>query len=126
MYKLGKRSNKRLEDLHPDLAKVVRRAIEITQIDFTVLETLRTEERQANLVEIGASKTMKSKHLKQKSGYAEAVDLGAWVDGQVDWSWPLYDKIAIAMKTAAEELGVDIIWGGDWVTFKDGPHYQLA
>jgi len=126
MYKLGKRSKKRLEDLHPDLAMVVRRAIEITPVDFTVLETLRSEERQQHLVEIGASKTMNSKHLLQKSGYAEAVDLGAWVDGQVDWSWPLYDKIAVAMKTAAEELGVDIIWGGDWVSFKDGPHYQLA
>ncbi len=119
-YALGKRSLSRLEGVDGDLVRVVNRAIQITEVDFTVLEGLRTEERQKILYERGASTTMKSRHL-----IGEAVDLGAYVDGQVDWSWPLYYKIAEAMKKAAKELGVSITWGGDWKSFKDGPHYQV-
>jgi len=120
MYKLGARSKQRLKGVHDDLVKVVERAIEITTVDFTILEGLRTPERQKTLMESGASQTLNSRHIT-----GHAVDLGAWVDGQVDWSWPLYYKIAIAMKAAAIELKIPIEWGGDWSTFKDGPHWQL-
>ncbi len=106
--------------MHPDLIKVVERAIEITTVDFTVLEGLRTPERQKKLKEAGASQTLNSRHIT-----GHAVDLGAFVDGQVDWSWPLYHEIAKAMKSAAAELSISIEWGGDWSRFKDGPHWQL-
>lgn len=119
-FKLGPRSIARLKGVHPDLVKVVERAIILTPVDFTVLEGLRSPERQKTLVTSGASQTMNSRHLT-----GHAVDLGAWVDDQVDWSWPLYSKIAVAMKTAAIELKIPIEWGGDWKTFKDGPHFQL-
>lgn len=120
MYKLGPRSLMRLKDVHPDLVAVVKRAIQISEVDFTVLEGLRTIERQKALRDAGASQTMNSRHLN-----GHAVDLGAWVDGQVDWSWPLYHKIADAMKAAGKELNIPIEWGGDWKRFKDGPHFQL-
>ena len=120
MYQLGPRSMMRLKGVHPDLVKVVKHAIEISLVDFTVLEGLRTIERQKVLFDAGSSQTMNSRHLD-----GHAVDLGAWVDGQVDWSWPLYSKIATAMKTAAQELNIPIEWGGDWKKFKDGPHFQL-
>ena len=120
MFKLGKRSIERLQGVHPDLVRVVERAIDLTTIDFTVLEGLRSPERQQTLVAFGASQTLNSRHIT-----GHAVDLGAWVDNQVDWSWPLYTKIANAMKAAANELGVAIVWGGDWRTFKDGPHFEL-
>ncbi len=120
MFKLGKRSVERLQGVHPDLVKVVERAIEMSPVDFTVLEGLRSPERQQTLVASGASQTLNSRHIT-----GHAVDLGAWVDNQVDWSWPLYTKIANAMKAAAKELGVAIVWGGDWRTFKDGPHFEL-
>lgn len=119
-FKLGPRSVARLKGVHPDLVKVVERAIQLTPVDFTVLEGLRSLERQKALVAAGASQTLKSRHLD-----GHAVDLGAWVDEQVDWSWPLYGKIAGAMKAAAAELKIPIEWGGDWTTFKDGPHFQL-
>ena len=119
-FKLGPRSLARLKGVHPDLVKVVLRAIELTPVDFTVLEGLRSLERQKALVDAGASQTMNSRHLD-----GHAVDLGAWVDDQVDWSWPLYGKIAQAMKAAAAELKIPIEWGGDWTKFKDGPHFQL-
>lgn len=120
MFKLGKRSIERLQGVHPDLVKVVERAIKMSPVDFTVLEGLRSPERQQTLVASGASQTLNSRHIT-----GHAVDLGAWVDNQVDWSWPLYHKIANAMKAAANELGVAIVWGGDWKTFKDGPHFEL-
>lgn len=120
MFKLGKRSIERLQGVHPDLVRVVERAIDLTPVDFTVLEGLRSPERQQTLVASGASQTLNSRHIT-----GHAVDLGAWVDNQVDWSWPLYAKIANAMKAAANELGVAIVWGGDWRTFKDGPHFEL-
>ena len=120
MPSLGPRSVMRLKGVHPDLVKVVQHAIEISAVDFTVLEGLRTIERQRELVKAGASQTLKSRHLT-----GHAVDLGAWVDDQVDWSWPLYDKIAKAMKTAAADLKIPLEWGGDWKQFKDGPHFQL-
>lgn len=120
MFKLGKRSIERLQGVHPDLVRVVERAIDLTTVDFTVLEGLRSPERQQTLVASGASQTLNSRHIT-----GHAVDLGAWVDNQVDWSWPLYTKIANAMKAAANELGIAIVWGGDWRTFKDGPHFEL-
>lgn len=120
MFSLSTRSYKRLEGVHPDLVRVVERAIGLTEVDFVVLEGLRTKERQAQLLKAGASRTMNSRHIT-----GHAVDLGAWVNKEVRWDWPLYYKIAAAMKQASIEQGVAIVWGGDWRTFKDGPHYEL-
>lgn len=119
MFKLSKKSLDRLSGVHPDLVAVVKRAIEITEVDFAVLEGVRSKARQEQLLKAGASQTMRSRHLT-----GHAVDLGAYVGGSVRWDWPLYDKIALAMKAAALELQVAIEWGGDW-KMKDGPHWQL-
>lgn len=118
---LNVRSEKNLCGVHEDLVKVVRRAAEITEVDFIVTEGLRTKERQEQLVKAGASRTMNSKHLT-----GHAVDLAAVVGTEVRWDWPLYHKLAKAMKTAAEELKVPLQWGGDWKSFKDGPHFELV
>jgi peptidoglycan L-alanyl-D-glutamate endopeptidase CwlK len=118
-FRLSQRSLARLVGVHPDLVRVVKHAIGITSVDFTVLEGVRSAERQQELVLAGASQTMNSRHLT-----GHAVDLGAYVAGEIRWDWPLYHKIAAAMIHAASELGVPLEWGGDW-KFKDGPHYQL-
>lgn len=119
-YYLGSRSKQRLVGVHPDLVKVVKRAIEITEVDFTVLEGVRSYERQKELVRKGASKTMNSRHLT-----GHAVDIAPWINGTVSWDWSYYYILEKAMKQAAKELGVSIEWGGDWKSFKDGPHWQL-
>ncbi len=120
MFKLSAKSLLRLEGVHPDLVKVVHRAIQNSNVDFAVLEGLRTPERQQQLVKSGASLTLKSRHLT-----GHAVDLGAIVGGQVRWDWPLYYKISEVMKDAARDLKIPITWGGDWTMFKDGPHFEL-
>lgn len=118
---LDERSEKRLEGVNDALVNVVRRAARLTDVEFVVTEGLRTKERQAQLVAKGASRTMNSKHLSGR-----AVDLAARIDGEIRWDWPLYHRLAKAMKAAAAECGVSIVWGGDWRTFKDGPHFELA
>lgn len=120
MFNLGKRSLRNLEGVHEDLVKVVKRAIEITVVDFMVIEGVRTKERQQVLYAAGATKTLNSRHLT-----GHAVDIAPWVGGSVRWDWPLYYQLASAMKAAAAELGVSIVWGGDWKSFKDGPHFEL-
>ncbi|MAE55384.1 MAG: hypothetical protein CMK23_05275 [Porticoccaceae bacterium] len=121
MYSLSQRSLKKLDGVHPDLVDVVKRAIEITEVDFGVSEGMRTLETQKEYLEKGVTTTLKSRHLT-----GHAVDLFAYVGRQARWEMPLYEKIASAMKQAAYELKTPIEWGGDWTTFKDGPHFQLS
>lgn len=140
-FKLGPKSLERLKGVHPDIIRVVQRAIELSEIDFTVLEGLRTKERQAELVRKGASKTMNSRHIT-----GHAVDIAPIVDGKVSWDFNYYYPLAKAMAQAATELGVPIRWGGAWTViaakkgtpqewvkayrdgggrFLDGPHFEI-
>jgi peptidoglycan L-alanyl-D-glutamate endopeptidase CwlK len=116
----------RLSTVNPQLADVVRKAASYLDFDLLVVEGARTAERQRELVAKGASRTINSKHIPDSTGYACAVDLAPQISGQARWDWPLFHIIARAMKRAADELGVKIIWGGDWRKFRDGPHWELA
>jgi peptidoglycan L-alanyl-D-glutamate endopeptidase CwlK len=120
-FTLGTRSRANLQGVHPDLVKVVQRAIQITNQDFTVIEGLRDIKRQEELLRKGATQTMNSRHLT-----GHAVDITPWVNGQISWDWKYYPEMAKAMKDAAKELKVDLEWGGNWKSFKDGPHFQLT
>lgn len=119
-FRLSNTSDMRLTGVHPHLVAIVKRAIQITEVDFCVTEGMRSLARQKKLLASGASTTMKSRHLT-----GHAVDLAAMIGKTIHWDWPLYYKLADAMKKAAAELGYPIEWGGDWKTFKDGPHFQL-
>lgn len=122
---LNRKSQELLQDAHPDLQRVVYRCAESSGIDFIVTEVKRTLERQKQLKAAGASQTLRSRHIPNADGDVCAVDLTVLVDGEVRWDWPLYAKLAVAMKAAAKQEGVMIEWGGDWLKFKDGPHFQL-
>lgn len=122
------RSLKNLTGVHPDLRRVLDRALQESPVDFVITEGLRTLARQRELVRIGASKTLNSRHLT-----GHAVDLYAWVDldtdGVVEFvemaSPRLLKQIADAVKGAAKAENVPVVWGGDWRTFKDMPHFEL-
>lgn len=119
--KWSNRSLASLKGIHPDLRRVMDRALEISPLDFIVIEGLRTPERQRQLVASGASQTMNSRHL---TGHAvDLLPIGP--NGKPAFDWPLYHRLAPAVKQAARELGVSIVWGGDWQSFKDGPHFEL-
>lgn len=147
MFKLSQTSLKRLETVKEPLQQVVKRAIQISEVDFGVTQGLRTHDVQARLYGQGRSRaemvakglnpdyarpsmqkvtwTMNSNHMTGR-----AVDLVPYINGKVEWDdngklglWP---KIANAMKLAAAELGIPIIWGGDWKKTPDRPHFELA
>lgn len=148
-YALGSGSRAKLSGVHPDLARVVIRAIELSAQDFTVTEGLRSPERQKELVAQGKSKTLASKHLAQSDGLAHAVDLVPYIGGRTVWDMAGCERIAEAMRQAAQELGVGIRWGCAWdidlraatgtgaqvraayaarhagADFMDGPHFEL-
>lgn len=133
---LGQRSLSRLEGVHPDLVRVVKKAADLSSLDFTVLEGLRTKERQKQLMDLGATKTMNSRHLT-----GHAVDLAPMVGGTVRWDWPLYHQLAEIVRSASVSENVPIRWGGTWKllsaingpitakvlsrSFPDGPHFEL-
>lgn len=113
-FKLSKKSLSKLEGVDPQLIKVIKRAIELTECDFTVTEGLRSKATQALYVKQGKSQTMNSKHLD-----GLAVDLAAWVNGTVNWDFDYYFKIADAVREASIELGVKVKWGGTWCYLND-------
>lgn len=108
-FRLSNRSLSRLEGVHPDLVKVVRLAIELTEVDFGVTEGVRTVEKQREYVAAGASMTMNSRHLT-----GHAVDVVAYLGGEVRWDFALYQTIAEAFQKAARELAVPVVWGACW------------
>jgi len=153
MYKLSSRSLGKLEGVNPVLVDTVKRAIELSKVDFGVIFGVRSLETQKKLYESGRSQTMKSKHLIQPDGTAHAVDLMAYDGSDPSWEIVMYDDIADAMKAAAKETGAKIRWGAAWTVdniaewdnsmqeamndyidirrksgrtpFIDGPHFEL-
>ena len=133
---LGQRSLSRLEGVHPDLVRVVKKAAAMSSLDFTVLEGLRTAVRQKQLFDQGATKTMNSRHLT-----GHAVDLAPMIGGTVRWDWPLYHQLAEIVRSASISENVPIRWGGTWKlltnisgpitakvlsrSFPDGPHFEI-
>lgn len=120
MYSFSQRSKDRLKGVHPDLVKVMEESIKESPLDFGITEGLRTLERQKELFEAGKSQTMNSRHLK---GFA--VDIAVFVDGKLTWEFPKYQIVADHIKKVAKDLDIPIVWGGDWISFKDGPHFEL-
>lgn len=125
-FDLTPRDIERLKGVHPDLVRVVRRAAQLSPIDFRVVEGMRTLARQKQLFDQGASTTMRSRHL---TGHAVDIvpflDTDADGDREVSYHWPHYRRMAPWIKEAAKQENVRITWGGEWVTFPDGAHWEL-
>jgi peptidoglycan L-alanyl-D-glutamate endopeptidase CwlK len=119
-FLLSHRSRANLFGVHPDLVRVINRAIEISAVEFIITQGLRTAEQEEEAVASGHSETMHSRHL-----HGMAVDVAAIVGGAASWDWPHYMKIADAFLQAGAELNVAIVWGGSWKTLKDGCHFEL-
>lgn len=125
---LNASSQAKLKGVHPDLVKVVMRSVALhtdPAVGFIITCGKRTLAEQKILKAKGATKTLNSRHIPDKSGYSCAVDYAVTLNGKVKWDWPLYARLSKIVKQAAKDVGVPIEWGGDWKTFKDGPHFQL-
>lgn len=119
----GRVSESNLKGVHPDLVRVMRRALTLlpADLDFRVTEGLRTLERQKQLKRQGATRTLNSRHIT-----GHAVDVFVLVKGVGTWDFKQYKRLAGFVKEAAKLEKVPIVWGGDWITFKDGPHFELS
>lgn len=114
------RSLTRLDQAHPDLRRLMIAAAQQCQVDIEISEVLRSKQKQEQLVKAGASQTLRSRHLT-----GHAADIYCTVCGKVRWDWPLYAKAAAHIKATAQQLGIAIVWGGDWKSLRDGPHFEL-
>lgn len=128
MYKFSAKSLSKINHpkFHPKLRLLLLEAIKTSPIDFTVIETVRTIEQQKVYVAKGTSKTMKSRHIPStnKSGLCEAFDIAPY---PINWKdIQRFKDLSIYIKKIARQLNISITYGGDWVTFKDYPHYQLV
>jgi peptidoglycan L-alanyl-D-glutamate endopeptidase CwlK len=110
-FRLGARSEANLVGVDPGIVATVRKAILISEIDFSVHEGVRKLERQKKLVASGASRTLDSYHLT-----GDAVDLVPYVDGVLRWEHALCNEVARAMLEASGQLGVRLVWGRVWDT----------
>lgn len=119
-FRFSARSLRRMKGVHPDLVRVMHRAIKITPIDFTILEGVRSLATQRRYFAAGKSRTMNSRHLT-----GHAIDVAPYVNGAISWDWDDFYPLADAVKAAAKAEAVPVEWGGDWRRFKDGPHWQL-
>lgn len=135
MYKYSKSSLEKLHTCHPDIQKVLKRAIK--RYDITIIEGVRSLEKQKENVRTGVSQTMDSKHLEQEDGYSWACDCALcpinWEDRDRFVFLQGYLKgLSDAMYEAGEishriRCGVD--WDGDGNikehSLFDGPHLEL-
>lgn len=132
MFKFSQKSLNRLNGVHPQLVRLAKEVIKISPIDFGISQGVRTQQEQADLYAQGRTKpgkivtwTMKSKHLRQKDGYGHAFDIVCYHNGQVTWSEKFYMEMGDIFKDKAKQLGINIIWGGDFRSNKDYPHIEL-
>ena len=129
-YRFSRRSLARLKTCHPVLQTLFERAIVGSPIDIIVLEGHRSNARQDKLFAEGASK-LRGGRSKHNTTPSLAVDVAPWLNGRVSWDWDDYDPLSAHIKACWEKMpeGVlakwSLVWGGDWVRFPDGPHWEL-
>lgn len=119
-FKFSHRSIDNLKGVHPDLVAVVWRALELTSVDFVVIDGLRSEAEHKANVAAGRSWTKRSRHQDGK-----AIDFAAFVEGKITWDAVYYGPIVDAFKEASDELGIPIICGADWKITPDLGHIEL-
>ena len=118
MPRFSRRSLSVLGTVHSDLQHLFACVVLCHDCNILPDGGLRTPERQLELYQAGASKTLDSYHLT-----GNAVDVAPWpidfddIDG--------FKRFAVYVHEMAETLDIEVQWGGSWETFKDYCHWQL-
>lgn len=139
-FKFGERSRNKLKNIHPKLIEVMTEAIKDSPYDFTIVEGVRTAERQNSLYQQGRTKpgivvtskdgyNKKSNHQIKSDGFGYAVDLYPFIDGVLRMEYMKYkketDAIAEHILNTAKKLKINVEWGGHWKSLFDPPHFEL-
>jgi len=152
MPKFSQRSKDNLVGVAPALVRVMNEAIVDTPFDFTIVEGVRSEATQKKYYSWGRTvvnpntgplkgkplgaivtnangTTKKSNHQVKADGYGHAVDLYPYFNGSVQVSGREVEArlkaISNHIKRKAAALGVTVVWGGDWKSPYDPPHFEL-
>ena len=134
-YKLSTTSRERLNGVNPILIAIIEAAIVDSPYDFGIPPDggLRTTERQKELYALGRTKAgnivTQTDGVKKKSVHqsGNAFDIYAFVNGKATWEAKYYEPIARhVQKVALEQFNVKLVWGGDFRTFRDMPHFQIG
>ena len=105
MPKFGKRSKERLRGVDTRLVNVLNELIKI--MDVTIIEGLRSKQRQEILLKEGKTKTKFSKHIEGK-----AVDIAPY---PIDWEdRDRFHYMGGMIRGIAKQLNINVRWGGDW------------
>ena len=105
MFRFGKKSKERLKGVDARLVSVLNELIKI--MDVTIIEGVRSSERQEELLKQGLSKVKYSKHMEGK-----AVDLAPY---PIDWDdLERFYYMGGMIRGIGKELGINVRWGGDW------------
>lgn len=148
-YVLSDASIEKMKGVHPKLIELMKKAISDSPYDFKIIQGLRTAAYQNELYQQGRTRpgkivtkldgyNRKSNHQAKADGYGHAVDIavcghydqnGNYVKCTTDAE--MFDnkklvEISRHVKAVAKEMGLDIVWGGDWKTLYDTPHYELV
>nr|DAI40686.1 MAG TPA: L alanyl D glutamate peptidase endolysin [Caudoviricetes sp.] len=148
-YVLSDASIEKMKGVHPKLIELMKKAISNSPYDFKIIQGLRTAEYQNSLYQQGRTRpgkivtkldgyNRKSNHQAKADGYGHAVDIavcghydqnGNYVKCTTDVE--MFDnkklvEISRHVKAIAKEIGLEIVWGGDWKTLYDTPHYELV
>jgi peptidoglycan L-alanyl-D-glutamate endopeptidase CwlK len=119
----GAASLSHLDPVCPQLQQVTYRALEITPIDFAVIDGWRSQAEHLKNVSKGVSWVLRSRHQD-----GEAIDFMAYVDGKKTWAKgkeeETYRPIVDAFKQASKELDIPITAGADW-RVRDYGHIEL-
>ena len=137
-WKWGKGSLKRMDGIHPILIEFANRVLSRSKFDLTIpwLGGKRTAEQQAEIYSRGASTldgvTKKSRH--QRGLAVDIVISGKTIGAMYDVEKLEYLNV-VAKQVWSEmvneelhlfgEVKYKMVFGGDWVSFKDLPHYQI-
>ena len=126
----SKLSQMRLETCHPDIQRVMNRAI--LEYDFSVICGLRNEADQLEAFNKGNSKVKypNSRHNRSKIegdlwdyNVSDAVDVAPY---PINWNKPeRFKDLAKVILRIAKEEGVKLTWGGSWKTLVDLPHFEI-
>src|ERR1700750_2571387 len=128
---MNKRSETVLAKVNPELANRVRAAADALAANNTfllVVSGLRTAQEQDALYAQGRTApghiVTNAKAGQSMHNYGLAVDVVPYLSdqtGALNWnpSTPQYQAMVAAMKAQG------LVWGGDWIHFKDEDHFQM-
>lgn len=133
-FRFSRGSKRNLVRVHPDLVGLCYAVLYDSPYDFGITDGVRTLTEQKSLLAAGKTTTMNSRHLLVRSNLmlpepglylGHAIDFAIWLHDEWNWEFEYYRAVADVFKKLSFEYGIPIVWGGDWTSFRDGPHIEL-